>query len=120
MSATSALLRLRLRPKPVIGFFFLIVFDFGILDGNFLIAFDHGHARRSFSFFFLGGFVLIFAGGGDDQGRFHDHRGFFVFLLGLGLAVFVLVLGLFFLGLLGADYGLGHGGPTMRRFGRCL
>src|SRR5580658_6236196 len=84
--------------KAVIAFFFLVVLDFNILDGDFLIAFHHAHAGLRLGFFFLCGFVLVLAGGGHDQRRFLDD-GFFLFLLGLGFAV--LFLGFFLLGLFG-------------------
>ena len=92
--------------KAVIGFFFIVVFD--VLDGHFLVALDNAHARFRFGFFFLGGFVFIFTGGGDDQRRFYDSRFFLVF--GFILAVFRLVILVFVVGILGANHGGGHGG----------
>src|SRR5579862_5827428 len=94
--------------QVVVGFFFLVVLDFDVFDGDFFIAFDHRHARFRFGFFFLGGFVLVFAGGGHDQRRLLDGLGFFLFL-GLGFIVLVLVVGILVLGIGGADHG-GFGG----------
>ena len=87
--------------KAVIAFFLVIVLDFNILYGDFLIAFHHAHARFRLGFFFLGGLVLILAGGGHNQRRLLDD-GFFLFLLGFGLAVLILVL--FILGFFGLDH----------------
>ncbi len=95
--------------KTVIAFFFLVVLDFDVLDGDFFVPFDNAHAGLGFGFFFLGRFVFfVLAGGGNHQGRFF-YNGFFFILFGLILAVFIVFV-LVILGLFGADRGGGDGG----------
>src|SRR5882724_5813194 len=74
----------------------LVVFDFDVLDGDFLVGIDHGHARFRLGFFFLGFLVLVLAGRRDFQRRLDHGFGFF-FLFGLGGFVFVFVLVFFVL-----------------------
>src|SRR5438067_1275024 len=83
--------------KVVVAFFFLVVLHLDILDGDLFIGFDHRHSGFRFGLFLFGGLVLVFARGGDHEGRLLD--GLFFLFFGFGLAVFVLVLALLVLGL---------------------
>src|SRR3954470_12108981 len=77
--------------QKIILFFVFVVLDFDVLDGDFLVGIDNGHARFRFGFFFLGVLVLVLAGRRDLQRRLDHGLGFFFLFVGLGGFVFVLI-----------------------------